>query len=380
MPVTKAVMAPGSFEIGLTDDVLPVPFSLTDSLRVNDYAFGHVLVFPTRLDPADYADADLLSMSVFTGIYELQSNRTTLKGLHASAWLGDPGDKGDIYETALFGNTTLATWMGWLKPASLHAGTYGAPGFNLDWSVQYKTPRKAIDYVVDFFHYEWQVTDDLKLNANDLLTLYGDPPTVIASPFWDGRDTQYTAIRATFSVDETAEDYTTRALAIDAAGTLGADNAAATPYNDGLGNPVVWKRMVSTGETIKAGTAIAVADGQLRPYEQIAQNLTCTTDTFCPMADIQCGANMYTFDPANNIYDTGRQVLYAGEMTFPMKRRVESITMQLRDGMGVCFRDGNGVYTDLSDHIAWESGTSRLEVGAPQPVVSEVMKRSGVRA
>ena len=106
MPVTKAVMAPGSFEIGLTADILPVAFSLTDKTRLADYAFGHVLVFPTRLDPDDYADADLLAMSVFTGIYRLQANRTTLRGMHASGWLGDPGDKGAIYETAITGNTT----------------------------------------------------------------------------------------------------------------------------------------------------------------------------------------------------------------------------------------------------------------------------------
>lgn len=379
MPVTKAVMAPGSFEIGLTADILPVAFSLTDKTRLADYAFGHVLVFPTRLDPDDYADADLLAMSVFTGIYRLQANRTTLRGMHASGWLGDPGDKGAIYETAITGNTTLANWATALKPSSLHAGTYGVPGGNLDWSVQFKTPRKALDYVVDYFGYEWQVTDALELNVDSADNLYGSAATVIATPFFDGRDVRYTAIRSTFDTDESVEDYVTRALVVDSGGTAyGSD--AVDVYKDGLGNDVVWKRMVSSSEENTSGSSAGLSTTEIVKWGGAVQNLRCSTDTFCPMQDVECGAPIYMYDPDNGVYDINRQVHYAGDLLYPMKRRVTAMSMRLRDGMGVCFRDLDGVYTDLSDRVAWETGSSTFEVGAPQRLLSERMQRTGPRA
>jgi len=379
VPVTKAVMAPGSFQVDLTSDALPVPHSLTDSLRLNDYAFGHILVFPTRLDPNDYADADLFDLSVFTGIYRLQSNRTTLRGMHVSGWLGDPNGKGQLFETAVTANTTLAAWAAALKPASVGAGTYGAPGYNLDWSVQYETPRKALDYVTDYFNYEWQVTDDLLLNVNDVDTLYGAGANVIATPDFDGRDVRYTAIRSTFDVDETAEEYTSRAISVDTGGTMYAADATDV-YKDGRGNDVEWTREVSATQDNTAGSAANLVTSEIVQWGGVIQNLGCSTDTFCVMQDVACGAYIYMYDPEKGIYDLGREVYYAGETMFPMKRRVMSVTMQLRDGMGVVFRDGDANYTDLSDHVAWESGSSRFEVGSPIPALASALGRPGVRA
>lgn len=381
MPVTKVVMGPGSFEVNLTDDVLPVPYKITDPLALEDQAFGHVVIFPTRIEPADYSDTNLLGMSIFTGIYNLQSSRTTLRGMHASGWLGDPDDKGDIVETAIVAVSPLASWVSALKPAALHAGTYNASPANLDWTCLYMTRRKAIDYVVDYFNMEWQVTDDLYLNADTTANLYVSTPTVIATPDWNGSDVRFRALRASLKSDHSAENYVTEGLAEDSGGTLyNAPLSPANPYLDGLGNDVVWQRKVSTGVDNSAAGAATVAAAQINKWGRIQQSITCETDAFCPMADVECGDNIYLYDPDHGIYDLDRQVRYAGELMFPMRQRVQSITMQLRDGMGVCFRSGDGVWTDLSDHVAWETGTSRLAVGAPIPVLSEVTRRSGVRA
>lgn len=372
-------MATGTFEINLTSDALPVAHSLTDAIRLDDYAFGHILVFPTRLDPNDYADSALLDLSVFTGIYRLQANRTTLRGMHASGWLGDPSDKGNLNESAVTGNTTLSNWVTALKPSSLYAGTYGSPGTNLDWSVILKTPRKAIDYVVDYFGYEWQVTDDLTLNVDSVDNLYGAGVTVIATPTYDGRDVRYDAIRCTFDVDETVEDLVTRAIVLDTGGTQYPSDAVDV-YKDGRGNDVEQKRLVATVEDNTAGSSAGLATKEIVKWGGAVQNLRCTTDTFCPMQDVVCGSHIYVYDPDKGIYDLNREVYYAGEVLFPTKTRVMGITMQLRDGMGVVFRDMNAVYTDLSDHIAWETGSSRLEVGTPVPTLAQAMTRTGVRA
>ena len=376
-------MAAGSFEINLTSDALPVAHSLTDSLRLNDQAYGHVLVFPTRLDPADYADADLFDLSVFTGIYRLQEDRTTLRGMHASGWLGDPNDKGDLYETAVTATTNLTSWVAALKPASLYAGTYttGSGPVNLDWSVIAQSPRKALDYIVDAFGVEWQVTDTLTLNVGTTNDLYGTVPTAVATPWLDGRDIRYTGIRATIGSQETAEDYFTRAIALDNTGTVwGADNTATT-YKDGRGNTLVVKRQVSIDQDNTAAAAFDVALGQINRTGAAAEQISAvTTDAFCPMEDIECGALLYVYDPDRYVYDLDRAITFAGALMYPMRRRVTSITMALRQGMGVVFRNMDAEYTDLSDHVAWESGTSRLEVGMPPPTLGEAMRRTGVRA
>lgn len=380
MTVTKHVMAAGAFEIRLNTDVLPVPFSISDAFDINSYAFGHVLILPTRVDPFDFSDAQLLSMSVFTGIYQLQRDRSTLRGMHASGWLGDGNGKGAIEEAAITGTSTVANWIIALRPASLAAGTVSASAALLSWSTQLKTPRESIDYVVDAFGMEWEVTDQLTLNVNTVAGLYGSTPTVIATPWWDGRDNELTGIRATFGNDSSAEDYTTRVFLIEQGGAPASANGVATVFKDGQGNAVVVKRYVDGSSTVTAGTGGSVAAGQVGQWDQIDQHLTCTTDTFCAMADVRNGSTIFAYDPDRNIYDTANQVHYDGDLVFPKSLRVQGIEMNVCDGMGVLFRNRDGLYTDLSDHVAWEQPGARLEVGAPQATLSEAMRRRGIRA
>lgn len=373
-------MAPGSFEIHLDDDALPVPYSITDAFAINSYAFGHVLVIPSRVDPHDFSDAQLLSLSVFTGMYRVQRDRTTLAGLHASGWLGDASGRGDLMESAIAGTSTIATWTTALIPSSLTTGSISASGTTLQWSTQFKTPRESFDYLVDAFGMEWEVTDTLALNINTVANLYGATPTVVATPWWNGRDGEYTAIRSTFGDDESAEEYTTRVYLVEQGGAPASANGTATVFKNGQGSAVVIKRYVDGSSYVTAGTGATVATGQVGQYDQIDQHITCRSDTFCAMADVRCGSNIYAYDPDRNIYDTGTQIHYGGDLIFPKTLRVQSIDMPVLDGMGVLFRDRDGVYTDLSDHVAWESPGARLEVGAPQPALSEVMQRRGIRA
>lgn len=380
MTVTKRVMAPGTFEVSLTSDRLPVPFSVTDNLALSGEAFGHVVIFPTRLDPQDYSDADLLDLSVYTGVYRVQTDRTTLRGTHAGAWLGDAGGKGPVIEVLIAGNTTLVNWLAALTPTTeLYAGAVTGPAGNLDWSVIHKTPREAIDYVCDFFGVEWQVTDDFVLNVGTVADLYGSTPAVIATPWWEGRDGELVAIRSTIAGDLTVEDYNTRVWLEDNAGGPAAASIV-TPYKGPRGNLVRMTRYVTDSADIVAGTGPAVATAILGQHDQADRVISATTDTFCPMSDVQCGANLWCYDPDRGIYDLANEVHYSGTITWPTPLRVQGITMALRDGMGVCFRDGDANWTDLSDWVAWESGSSRLELGAIPPRLAPAMRLRGLRS
>lgn len=382
MPVTKNVMAPGSFEIHLNRDIVPVPYSVTDNLRLRDQAFGHVLILPARVEPDDFDDATLFDLSVFTGVYRVQRTRTTLSGNHATIWLGDPNGKGPIREIASTGNFNMATWIAGTIPATLTSGTIGAPAGTLDWSTIYKTPREDIDVIADYFGCEWQITDNLELKVNTVDLLYGADPAVIATPFWEGRDGEFVALRCTFDADASGEEYTTRVLLLDAAGNPGsADISPPTPYLDGFGNPVTWNRYAGSTE-VGSGSAGDAAEGQLARNDRIDQHITASTDAFCPMADVVCGAPIFAYDPDNDVFDMGNEAHYAGDITWPMNLRVQSIDMQLREGMGVLFRSGDGSYTDLSDYVEWETGPSRLELGARQTRYrqSQALLRRGIRA
>lgn len=373
-------MAPGTFDIKLEGGRLPVPFSVTDATSLQGEAFGHVVIFPTRLDPHDYSDADLLAFSVYTGVYRVQTDRTTLRGSHAGAWLGDANGKGPIIEATIAGNTTLTNWMAALTPTTeLYAGSVSGGVGNLDWSVIHKTPREAIDYVVDYFGVEWEVTDAFVLNVGTVAGLYGSTPLAIATPWWEGRDGELVAVRSTFAGDDSVEEYNTRVWLEDVAGTPAAASIV-TPYKGPRGNLVRMTRYVTDSADIVAGTAPAVASAMLAQHDQLDHIIGATTDAFCPMADVRCGANLWCFDPDRGLYDLANEVHYSGTITYPVPLRVQGITMQVRDGMGVCFRDGDANWTDLSDWVAWESGSSRLELGAVPPRLAPAMRLRGLRS
>ncbi len=371
MPVTKRWQAAGDFDIELDRDIIPVPFEVTNKVDIDTFGYGHVVIVPTRVAAADHTASTLLGLSVYTGVYRVQEERTRLSGSHATIWIGDEQGKGpEEYPLFTFARAagTFTQWVGDFTPQTLYSGgTVGALAGTLDWVGKYSSNRDCLDYVCGYFGAEWQVTDTLKLNANTAAALYGTVPTVIATPWWDGRDVELVGLRTKFVVVKDVEDYSTGVIVTDDAGTAFIARVTSTPYKDVKGNALIMSRFVDGGSIAKAGTnqSQTLAAAERGKTDHVAHRYTLSSDAYCPLADAVVGSNMYVYDPDRGLVNFAYEAHYGGWICWPIVQRIRSITMMIREGMGVYFLDGNGVITDLSDWVRWESGESTIEVGDP---------------
>lgn len=382
MPVTKRVMAPGSFSIQLRPDT---PSVITDQLSMDSQAFGHIIILPARLRPQGITANAALALSVFTGVMTESTNRTTIAGNHCSVLLGDADGKGQLPEADATATQSFSAWMTALKPASvLSTGAYEATATTLAWTWNTgQSRRDAIQYVCDYFGWEWRVSDDLKLSGDNYTVLYAAFAQPVITPWMEGRDVVYTSIRGTFSTRTTAEDFTSKTLVIDDAGALGTATIGSNPFQDQLGVDYSWKRYIDGGATVAAGTAGSVATKQLARFDGLNAYTTVATDDPCVMTKAECGQFGYTFDPLNGVYTAagGFQLNYRGRLIYPNSTRMMSVSMNITKDMGVLFRKNGSspALIDLSDWIIPEEPGGTIEMGGEHRDLSDVVKSRGIR-
>jgi len=381
MPATKRLMAPGSFQLNLREDT---PVTITDHLTIGTQGFGHVIVTPAAV-PSHVLDtaANLLPLSIFTGVMREQESRTSFSGAHASVLLGDEDGKGQLPEVDVTQTKTIANWLtDHLKPASvLSTGSYSASASTLNWTWKAgQSRRDAIDYVCDYFGMEWVVQDDLTLDADTAANLYGSP-SVVLTPWMDGQDILYTGIEADMTLLETVEDFTTRVFLKEDDGTYEGATIGSNPFQDQLGADYVWKRYVDGSSTVVAGTGATVASQQLGRFDQVDQKLTVRSKQRALMDKIACGARVYAWHPDKNIYDVTTEIYFRGRLIRPMTLRVQAITMPFEMPMGVYFRKNGSspAVIDLTPYVDWESPGATLEVGAPIRSLASAVQLRGVR-
>lgn len=369
--VTKARQAAGSWSVNLYPDT---PLSLTDQLDIErtTAGFGHIIITPAPVDISAIAVSDLLNFSIYTGVCRKQEDRTGLSGSHASIWLGDQDGKADLNETSTGSVAkTFANWVAAIRPAQLSAGTVTNPSASTKtylyyWINQDYSPRMALDTICDMFGAEWEVTDQLTLNAATSTTLYGSTPTVICSPWWQGRDSTYAALRSTIGYTPDLEDYTTRVLNLYNSGASGIASAGSTSYKDGLGNTLVWKRRIESPDVTDATAAQGIAHAAKTRFNAVTQNISIATDSPAVMSSVRCGTYIYAYNPDVNLYDMSNQVIYMGQTIFPVSTRVEQIDMPITPDLGVYFIRGDQTVIDLNKWTVRESPGARLTVGAPR--------------
>lgn len=359
MSVTESLMQPGRWELTLSDTT---PKSIRDRL---DF-FGHVLITPIRLDPLMMGSSSaMLAASRYTGILRTKPSRYEIGGPGLLAWLGDEDGKGQVMTTAVTGTAaSFSTWVGLLRPASLGAGTVTAIAGTLTKTFRYVDRRTALNFVSDVFAAEYKVTPDGNLHNGPRANLFVTTPTTVVVPKGGGRELNIRGLRAA-EVDriEDADDYTTRTLVLDSSNTaVGNVAGPATPYLDLFGNAVVFQRIVEiTNATATEGNSLAQA--QQNRFSAPELKLEISTDTYDIGGDVACGDSIYVYDPDIGVVDTANQVQYRGQVIFPKIVRIVSTTWPVERGMGVYYRSGAGVYTDLTDFVEWESGAVRLEIG-----------------
>lgn len=380
MAVTKRLMAPGSFELKLREDT---PFSVTDAMDIDTQGFGSVVVTAAPVPSHVLASAaNLMPLSIFTGVMREQKSRTTFSGAHATILLGDEDGKGPLNEVPFTYTYTISQWAALLKPTTtLTTGTYNADATTYTQAWAYgQSRRDMLQAACDALGYEYLVNDDLSLDVDSAANLYGTA-SVMLTPYWEGVDIGWTSIRAEMELAETVEQFTSKVLLRQADGSTVSASIGSNPFLDGTGTAFAWKRYIDGGISVPAGSGATVAAQQLGRFDQVDQQLTIRTDTGPVMDKVACGAPVYAWDPTRNIYDLTNEQAYRGRLVWPMNLRVNAVTMPLTNGLGVFFRQNGLSQTllDLTPYMDWETGMATLEVGTPIRTLSSAMFTRGIR-
>jgi hypothetical protein len=381
--VNQVLGALGSWDITLKSTTPP---DLWDAI---DF-FGHVAFIPGRLDPAQYGD-NLLTAARYVGVVRKRDNsgddrRTKqieqgyeLGGVGMNFWLGDDEDKGDVYEAPVMINSaTFANAIRALLPASgaVTEGTlHSVPG-TYSGRHQYETPRKATQYVCDTFTASsgqkvgWRVNGDGTVDAGFESDLYVTDPRCVISRKTAGKDTSgLESVPGAFGVSRDMEDYTTRVVLLaegegESIATGTADiSPGLNPYKNIHGGSLKLTRLASESDT---GVTLADTRAELllSQYTSSQDELVVETDNFYIEGSFNVGDYAWVWDPNAGLVDPDNEITFRGERLNPIKLQVTEAKWPVTEGYTVAYRDANGVWYDLTDHVEWDtSGTVYVTVG-----------------
>ncbi|MBD9700639.1 fibronectin type III domain-containing protein [Streptomyces sp. ID01-12c] len=380
MAVTEVFKALGSWEVKLLGSV---PRNVLDGI---DY-FGHVAIIPGRLDPVQYGD-NLLDVARYVGVVRTKTigddGRTnapaddiSVGGVGMAFWLGDEDGKGDVYENAIEpASASFATTINMLLPASgaVTAGTIHSVSGTYTGRHQYETPRTAISYVCDTMSSEsvpvsWRVNGDGTLDAGPDSDLFVTNPTcVILATKGAGEDMALRALPGSMDVTRDMEDFSTRVVLLaegegSSISTGSADISPATGFKDIHGNPLKLTRLVSESDTATTNAEIRAAL-QLSRFTSTRNALTLSTADYDVHGSFVVGDRVWVYDPDAGLVDTSTEITFRGLRLNPLKLQVTETSWAITDGYTVAYRAADGTWTDLTDHVDFETdGTSTVTVG-----------------
>lgn len=364
MTITEVKQALGSWEIRLRDTT---PKAIVDRLTY----FGHIVVAPGRLNPAEYGDA-LLSAARYVGVYRSRSatQEYLLRGSGMAFWLGDEDGKGDVFESGvvLSGASFAASISALLPPSgAITAGTINSIAGTYSGTHRWQTSRSAIEYVSQLFGGEYRVNGNGTLDAGTIAQLYVTDPKTILLRRASGADLRVKSLPGAMELGTDAEDYTTRVVLLaegqgDQIITGDAD-LGVVPFKDIHGNDLVMTRLVSESDT-EAGNADARAAIYLNQFSEERQSVTLNTNAFDIKGDLRVGDYLYVYDPPSGYEDPTIEFYWEGQPLNPVALRCIEMTWPVPEGWTVAFRRTDGEWIDLSQYYAGESGETSLTVGA----------------
>jgi hypothetical protein len=363
MTVSEVLMGSGSWTLRFKDGAPRRVLDRLDWSFTAAAAFGHVLIYPTRVDAPNLSATDLLATARYTGVLLEWRDARTVGGEGPAWWLGDSSGRGDVITTAISRtNGTLPQWIGDLVPTSLTTGTVTDPGGTASGAYQWVTRRQALEAVCDAFGVEWIVTPRMRVDVGVATALWSSTPTALVMPRWEGRDASIRSLDA--GGVARAQDLREWANAAHVLGPAGvATSSAASGLLDINGNAVT-RAVVVQASAATPGTEATVAASERVLRQQTRRHVKLTSKTHDIAGDIATGGYCWVFDPDRGLFDQANEVLVAGQVVRPLKMRAMAQTWPIRQGMGVWFRDGDGELTDLTDYVEFDTGDATVELGA----------------
>jgi hypothetical protein len=375
--VTEIRQALGSWELTLKEGT---PADVLDAVT----PFGHIAIVPGRMTEGDIQAAgdNLLTAARYVGVYRSREaggtdNRTTLRGAGMAFWLGDEDGKGYVYESTLTASGTFSVAASAILAPNVptSVGTLTAvPGDGGAFLGRfiYQTPREALTYLTDTYSSDtvpvgWRVNGNGSVDAGPESALYRTTPVamLVQRDEPEGRDLAVIGMRGNLDRETDLADYTTRVLLLaegEEGSTATGSASFVSAYKDIRGNAVKMTRIVSEDLTA-AGTAASRATLQLNRFKNPRYAVTLDTTQYDVKGEFGVGDTIMLFDPANGFLDLAREVAYRGTVINPMYVQCTEMTWPVPDGWTVAFRDGNGVWTDLSAHYVPEGGATNVVVG-----------------
>ena len=166
---------------------------------------------------------------------------------------------------------------------------------------------------------------------------------------------------------------------------LGQADAKDNPYKDLHGNELERIQILSENEVPDSMRNIR-AEAYLNEYNKVQRTLSVGLEDYDLSGDIGVGDVIFVFDPEVGFEDTQdeatlenrdrHEIAYQGQILNPVKIRVMGLSFPISDSMGVFYRNSEGVYTDLTDYVSFESGVTQVEVGSTSPNINEDLRAS----
>lgn len=366
MSVTQIKQAMGSWNVRLRGNIPKVVLAALQP-------YGHIAIVPGSVSVPEYGDA-LLDAARYVGVYRTKAantDGTVISGVGLELWLGDENNAGDVFESPLvFDTDTFAAVIGASLPpgGAITAGTiHSLPG-TYTGRHQYVTSRTVLDYVTSTYGAEWRLNNNATLDAGLVSDLYSTtPPAIIVAKQSDGSDLRYRAMPGQATMTKDSGDYTTKVVVLSEGEgdtiVVGESPPAVVPYKDLHGNDVVVTRVVSESFT-SAINADTRAEILFNEWGQASSpHINLSTSTYDIKGDVVVGDYIYVYHPDRGFEDTTNQEIWNGEIIHPVKLRVVELSWPIRAGWTVAFRDGDGVWTDLSPYVFYESGDTNVVVG-----------------
>ena len=338
--------------------------------------FGHLIVTPCWVPSDSVTSAQLLAMSIYTGVYYGRSSAgSRLRGYGASTWLGTNDGMSDMTEAAGSFTKTVSNWI------NDHVLTSAGPSLNGitrgSITASATTYKRAVTLgqsrieilqkVADRADMQWRINHDLTLDVNTEANLFTTTPTVMLDANSGGRDTNITGMFALFDDDSDVEQFRTAEI-VEADDGNPYGWTAAPPFYHAGGAVIIREHYtVASNEDATAGlTFAAILLGRYDDPVGRRRFQVSVPDAYELRRFMEPGDSVYVNHPDLDLFDSANEVNYRGEPHHPVIVRLYGMTSPMREGFGYYFRDSNsaGTITDITEYVRTEDGPATLEVGA----------------
>jgi len=368
MPVTEALMKPGSFEIELSDQT---PRALRERI---DF-FDRLFIFPTRVDlNASNATGSVpgYAQAMYAGrIDGFENSRRVIKGLGNLCYFGDDEHKGAMREslrTYVSQSFSQAITTAMADVSNLTLGTINSSGISgtITWQHRYMAARDVLDFICRRFDAEYRVSPTGVIDFGHRTTLFNWTPTHIATRIAGRGDDPITGVRGllatTMEIDESMEGYVSQMRVLGegegASLVVGTANVGSNPYIAPDNTTMVVKKVVADHKDATQTAADLLAAKFLDRANDQRPSVTLETDTYAVPTRVVPGDRIMLYEPDIGFQDlTQGETRYRGKALHPLRARVYGYTWPVRQGYGVVVSLKSFFeFVDITDYVVFEDG------------------------